>query len=366
MGTSRWHNTVWVESTTDDVSKRVGGLDFIKKITRLYVSPDSLEEQKREDIAHSILPDSLAFGKYGNGYTQINLINGIPLHEAGYRGKGMTIAILDAGFHNVDRIPAFRNVRVKATADFSPRRTDDIFKEHYHGTMVLSTMAMNHPDTFIGTAPDADYVLIRTEDIDTETRAEEDSWTMGAEYSDSIGADLINSSLGYFHWDGDSTGLELRELNGKTTFISQTASMLADKGIVLCSSAGNEGRDQWHKISVPADANNILTVGAVGKDSTIAGFSSLGPSQDGRVKPDVCSLGLHSYVVDGSGELTYNNGTSFASPILCGMVACLWQANPNLTAKQIIELVRSKGDRCKWPDNVYGFGIPNFGNLLRR
>lgn len=359
IGTSRWHNTVWVESESDNIGEYIDSLSFIVKAVRLYVSPDSMEKPERDSIVN-MSPDSLAYGEYGDGFKQIDILGGKALHKAGFRGMGMTIAILDAGYKNADRIPAFRNIHIKATADFAPHRTADIFSEHYHGTMVLSTMAMNRPDTMIGTAPDADYVLIRTEDIPTETRAEEDSWTMGAEFADSIGADVINSSLGYYRWDGDSIGLRLRDLDGKTTFVSQTASMLADKGMILCNSAGNEGIDSWHKISVPADADNILAVGAVRKDSVIALFSSLGPSQDNRVKPDVCAMGAQVHVVNGKGELETSSGTSFASPILCGMVACLWQANPNLTAKEIINLVRSRGDRCKWPDNVYGYGIPNF------
>lgn len=359
MGTSRWHNTVWVESKTDDVAEKVKGLNFVKKTLRLYVSPDSIVPSVRDSLSNDLTPDSTSHGIYGNGYTQISQLDGIKLHEAGFRGKGMTIAILDAGFDNADKIKAFSNVHIVATADFGPQRTKDIFSEHYHGTMVLSTMAMNRSDTMIGTAPDADYVLIRTEDIPTETRAEEDSWTMGAEFADSIGVDVINSSLGYTHWDGDSIGPRLRDLDGHTSFISQTASMLADKGMVLCSSAGNEGVGPWHKIGVPADADNILTVGAIDKDSVIALFSSLGPSQDGRVKPDVCALGSPAALVDGSGNLSVNYGTSFSSPIMCGMVACFWQAHPQLTAKQLISLVRSRGDRAKWPDSVYGYGIPD-------
>lgn len=360
MGTSRWHNTIWVESKNDNVYDLVDSLPFVERSLRLYVSPDSIMEPKRVKVDNDMTPDSLAKGRYGNGFTQIDMFHGLSLHNAGFRGKGMTIAILDAGFKNADKIAALRSVNVVATKDCAPQRTDDIFKEHYHGTMVLSTMAANCPDTLIGTAPEADYVLIRTEDIPTETRAEEDSWTMGVEYADSIGADVINSSLGYTEWDGDSIGLELRQLDGKTTFVSQTASLLASKGMVLCNSAGNEGMGPWHKINVPADADDILTVGAVDRDSVIAMFSSLGPSQDGRVKPDVCALGAPAYVINGSGDLSTNYGTSFSSPILCGMVACLWQARPELDAYQIIDLVRSIGDRSQWPDNVYGYGIPDF------
>ena len=366
MGTSRWRNTVMVASQTDDVAERLRTLAFVDSCMRLYVSPEVAENPDRPSVAPGIMPDSLAEGRYGDGYQQINQLGGIALHEAGFRGKGMRIAILDAGFKNVDRIPAFRNVKIVATKDFAPRRTSDIFKEHYHGTMVLSVMAMNYPDTIIGTAPEAEYVLIRTEDIPTETRAEEDSWTMGAEYADSIGVDVINSSLGYHQWDGDSTSIRLRDLNGKTACISQTAAMIASKGMVLCNSMGNDGTSSWHKMNVPSDATGILSVGAVDEAGTIAPFSSLGPTQDGRVKPDACAMGLKAYVVNGEGNLTTANGTSFASPILCGMVACLWQARPELTAKQIIDLVRRSGDRWNWPDSVYGYGIPSFSKAMHK
>lgn len=361
MGGSKWHNTAWVASPTDDVAAKVSSLPFVRRVVRLYESPDSAMLLKRDSVVAKTTTDSVgSHGRYGSGYWQISQLRGISLHDKGFRGKGMTIAILDAGFHNADSIAAFDNINVVGTADFGPNRHGDIFSEHYHGTMVLSTMAMNRPGVMIGTAPDAAYVLIRTEDNPTETMAEEDSWTMGAEFADSIGADLINSSLGYYHWDGDTTGLNLRDLDGHTTFISQTASMLAKKGIVLCNSAGNEGMGPWHKISAPADAYDILAVGAVERDGEIAMFSSLGPSQDCRVKPDICAMGSPAYVVNGRGEIETASGTSFSSPIMCGMVACLWQANPTLTACEIIDLVRSLGDRAKWPDSVYGYGIPDF------
>lgn len=363
MGTSRWHNTITVSSPTDNVASMVKGMDCVKSCLRLYKSPDSLVVFPKEKIGKLTPIDSMATTAYGDGLKQISMLNGRGLHAAGFKGKGMLIAILDAGFRNADKIRALNN-NIKATADFCPRRTDDIFAEHYHGTMVLSVMAANKPNIFIGTAPDADYALIRSEDIDTETRAEEDSWTMAAEYADSIGADLINSSLGYSHWDGDSIGPRLRDLNGKTFYISQTASMLADKGIVLCNSAGNEGSSSWHKINVPADADNILTVGAVDFDRNSTTFSSLGPSQDGRIKPDVCGPGKKVYVIDGSGRMTTNSGTSFASPIICGMTACLWQALPELNAKEIINLVRQSADRYQWPDNVYGYGVPDYAKAL--
>lgn len=363
MGTSRWHNTITVASSTDDVAKTVGGAPYIKSCLRLYKSPDSLVVYPREKVGKLTSIDSTAASCYGNGFEQINLINGTELHTTGFKGKGMLIAILDAGFRNADKISALKT-NIKSTADFSPRRSSSIFAEHYHGTMVLSVMAANKPNVLIGTAPEADYALIRSEDTDTETRAEEDSWTMAAEFADSIGADLINSSLGYSHWDGDSIGPSLRDLNGHTAYISRTASLLASKGIVLCNSAGNEGNSTWHKINVPADADDILTVGAIDFNKTSTKFSSLGPTQDGRVKPDVCGPGKDIYVIDASGMMTTNSGTSFASPIICGMTACLWQALPQLNAKQIISLIRQSADRYQWPDNVYGYGVPNYTKAL--
>lgn len=363
MGTSRWHNTITVASATDDVARVVKGLPCVKSCLRLYKSPDSLVVLPPEKVGKLSPIDSTTSSEYGDGFRQINLINGTGLHAAGFKGKGMLIAIIDAGFRNADKIGAL-NANIKSTADFAPRRACSIFTEHYHGTMVLSVMAANKRNVFIGTAPEADYALIRSEDTDTETRAEEDSWTTAVEFADSIGADLINSSLGYSHWDGDSIGPHLRDLNGHTAYISQTASMLAPKGIVLCNSAGNEGSSTWHKINVPADADDILTIGAIDFRKKSTTFSSIGPSQDGRVKPDVCGPGKSVYVIDASGMTTTNSGTSFASPIVCGMTACLWQALPELNAKQIISVVRQSADRWQWPDNIYGYGVPDYAKAL--
>lgn len=360
MGKSKWHNTVWVQSTTDDVADRLKDVKFVKKVVRVYAASDSFLPFPRTALKDSLRPDSFSQGRYGQGYDQIAQLNGIPLHEAGFRGQGKLIAIMDGGFRNADRIKVLRRVRVVATADFAPRRIRSIYDDTHHGTMVLSCIATNSPDTMIGTAPDADFVLIRTEEGSSETHAEHDSWTAGAEFADSIGADIINASLGYHKFDGDSTSFRYRDLDGKTAFVSQTASMLASKGIILTNSAGNEGEEVWHKIGVPADAIDILAVGALNRKGINTIFSSVGPSQDGRVKPDVCAMGGRTTVINGSGSMTRANGTSFAAPVMCGMVASLWSALPNLTAKQIMSLVRRSADRYDYPDNVFGYGIPNF------
>ena len=175
---------------------------------------------------------------------------------------------------------------------------------------------------------------------------------------------MLNSSLGYHHFDRSLGDHPYRELNGRTSICSRSASLLAGKGMILVASAGNEGLGTWKKINVPGDADDILTVGAVNAQRVNTGFSSVGPSADGRVKPDVMAMGYHSAVVSGKGTLTTANGTSFSSPITCGAVACLWQALPQLTAMQIINLVRSAGDRFEYPDNVFGYGIPDYWKAL--
>jgi subtilisin family serine protease len=223
---------------------------------------------------------------------------------------------------------------------------------------------MNRPDTMVGTAPEAQFILIRTEDGRSESLAEEDWWAAAVEFADSIGADVLNSSLGYHHFDRSLGDHPYRELNGRTSICSRSASLLAGKGMILVASAGNEGLGTWKKINVPGDADDILTVGAVNAQRVNTGFSSVGPSADGRVKPDVMAMGYHSAVVSGKGTLTTANGTSFSSPITCGAVACLWQALPQFTAMQIINLVRSAGDRFEYPDNVFGYGIPDYWKAL--
>jgi subtilisin family serine protease len=280
----------------------------------------------------------------------------------------MTIAVLDGGFQNVNLLPSFKNTAIAGTRDFvtvyeptTPEK-GPVYQGIDHGTKVLSAMAAQSPEVMMGTAPEARYWLLRCEDPNSETPIEEDYWAMAAEFADSVGCDIINSSLGYCEYDTPYRNYRLRDLDGHSSFISHTASMLARKGIVLCNSAGNSGIGPWKKIGVPADADHIISMGAVNDLSPyhIAPFSSVGPSQDGRVKPDVVAFGAPSRVVSGRGTITSGMGTSFASPIVCGLVACLWQGMPEKTAEEIIELVRQSGNNREHPDNIYGYGMPNF------
>ena len=221
-------------------------------------------------------------------------------------------------------------------------------------------MAMNQPNVFVGTAPGASFWLLRSENFDSENTVEEDYWAEAAEFADSVGADIISSSLGYHHFDDSTANHYYYEQDGHTALISRTASMLADKGIVCVNSAGNDGMGSWKKINFPADAENILTVGAITFQGLNTPFSSVGPTADGRIKPDVMAVGNSTAVVSGSGSIQHNNGTSFSCPTVAGMVACLWQALPNKSAKEIIRLVQMSSNNVEHPDNIYGYGVPDF------
>ena len=366
VGTSKWNNTVLVRTSDDYVADVLRLLPFVKKVTKVLAAPDSVMPPVRNIVAESLAKaDTMKVGLYGHADKQIDVVNGKPLHEAGFRGKGMMIAVLDGGFMNVDKIPCMQKIDIVATKVIGQPSFGTVCDALDHGTCVLSLMAVDEPGIYVGTAPEASYVLVKTEVGQYEQMVEEDFWAMGAEYADSIGADLINSSLGYNLYDVKEQSHKYSELDGKTSLISRTASMLASKGIIHCNSAGNAGNDPWKKIGVPADADDILAVGALTPKKMNANFSSVGPSADGRVKPDIMAPGNPTAVVNGRGNISYGSGTSFASPLLCGMVACLWQALPGKTACEIMDLVRMTGDRANEPDNIFGHGIADFGKAYQ-
>ncbi len=362
MSQSKWNNTVVVRVANHQQMEQVRALSFVDRILKVWSSPDSLKMEHRTKYADAFAESNRNEGHYyGAAGAQIGLLNGKPLHDAGFKGEGMTIAILDGGFKNADRIPMLKNISILGYRDFVATPCESIFAETEHGTMVLSTMGMNKPEYFVGTAPKADYWLIRSEDSASETLVEEDYWAAAVEFADSVGVDVINSSLGYQDFDEAEMDHGYHELDGRTALISRTASMLAHKGIIHVNSAGNDGMSVWKKINFPADAHDILAVGAVNMLKNNAAFSSVGPSDDGRVKPDVMALGSPAAVVSGRGEIDYNMGTSFSAPIVAGMVACLWQALPDKNAFEIMDLIRRSGSNFETPNNVMGYGIPDFG-----
>lgn len=360
VGKSKWNNTLLIRIHKDKELRKLEGLEFITKRKKVFQAPDSVSQRMRSNVRNRLNEWSQGDEFYGAADAQLKSLNGKKLHENGYRGKGMMIAVFDGGFMNADKIPALHKIKLAGVKDFVVPESKSVFGEMEHGTMVLSTMAANAPDFYVGVAPEAQYLLIRCEDERTESLAEEDYWASAAEYADSCGVDVINSSLGYHGFDDSSMNHHYYEQDGNTALISRTASMCADKGIVCVNSAGNDGMGSWKKINFPADAKDILTVGSINEHGMNAAFSAVGPTVDGRIKPDVMAFGSPTCVITGRGSIINDNGTSFSSPLVAGMVACLWQALPGKTAKQIIKLVKLAGDNQQHPDNVFGYGVPDF------
>ena len=361
IGTSRWNNTVLVRANDTTILQRIAALDCMRKAEHVWTSPDSIPRMIRQKAHTSFNPwDSLKGEFYGCGKEQIEMLYGQRLHNIGMKGKGMTIAILDGGFQNADAIPALQHINIAGFKDFVFPNSLYFFQETDHGTKVLSALGSNEPQVLVGTAPEARYWLLRCEDQQTEQPVEEDYWAMAAEFADSLGADVISSSLGYNDYDNYPDYYHQRDLDGHTALISRTASMLAQKGIILVNSAGNSGMGPWKKIVFPADADHILTVGALNMERKNAPFSGVGPTQDGRVKPDMMALGSPTALISGRGTIVRDMGTSFSTPVVAGLVACLWQAFPKKSALEIMDLVRKTCDSYEKPDNIYGYGIPNF------
>lgn len=360
VGQSKWNNTLLVKIHKEKELNKLNSLSFITKKLKVFSSPDSITERKRSSFRKELNSWESVPIHYGAAAEQLKSLGGQRIHERGFYGNGMMIAVFDGGFMNVDRIPALHGVKLAGLKDFVVPKSNNIFEEMEHGTMVLSTMAANAPNLYVGVAPEAQYVLVRCEDERTESLAEEDYWASAAEYADSLGVDVINSSLGYHDFDDVKTNHLYWEQDGETTLISHTASMCADKGIICVNSAGNDGMGVWKKINFPADAKNILTVGSINEQGKNAAFSAVGPTADGRIKPDVMAYGSPTSVITGRGSIINDNGTSFSSPLIAGMTACLWQALPHKTAKQIIKLVKMAGNNQQHPDNIYGYGVPDF------
>ena len=352
--TGKWDNFVTVSCNDSMLIAEIAGLPFVRSTERVSRGVPKRASERDSLINKPLRTDSL----YGPAITQIKMSHADRLHEAGFKGQGMTIAVIDAGFHNVDKIEGMKTINILSTRDFVNPEAD-IYAESSHGMSVLSCMAMNQPNVMIGTAPEASYWLLRSEDEYSENLVEQDYWAAAIEFADSVGVDLVNTSLGYYSFDDPTKNYRYRDLNGHYALMSREAAKAADKGIVVVCSAGNSGSGSWKKITPPGDAENVITVGAVNKYGVLAPFSSVGNTADGRVKPDVVAVGLGSDVMGTDGNLRHANATSSSSPIMCGMVACLWQACPELTAKAMIELVRRSGDRAVFPDNIYGYGIPD-------
>ncbi len=358
--TLKWLNGVVVKPSVSQLNsiKNLGLPLTIISIYEPTTRNSSSGIQKTKATTEAALNQSY----YGNGLAAISNVSGNFLHQKGLLGQEMLIAIIDDGFYNANKIgvftDAFASGRVVATKDFVNPQSD-IFSEDSHGTHVFSIIGAKTPSVMVGTAPEAQFVLLRSENFDSEQLVEEYYWSAAAEYADSIGADLVNTSLGYTTFDIPSQNHVYSDLTGEATPISKSCSIAAKKGMLMVCSAGNEGNKTWKYISVPADAQGIIAVGATTLDSSVSTFSSIGPSADGRVKPEVAALGSEVGIISDKGAPIQGNGTSYSAPIITGMAACLWQAFPTLTSDQIREAIILTANQNSNPTNTKGFGIPN-------
>jgi serine protease AprX len=347
---SRWLNAVSVCLSPAEQAQ-VAALPFVRGL-----QPVATLVEARVTTAD----DSFA---YGRAERQLEMLNLPPLHQRGLTGKGVRIAVLDAGFPGVDELAAFDSLRSQgrllATYDFV-EDTSFVYAHSQHGTQVLSTIGAWLPGELIGTAPDASFLLARTEEARTETRQEEDQWVAAVEWADSIGVDVIHSSLGYSVFYSEPGEQYYHEdLDGNTAVTTRAADAAAARGILVTISAGNEGNNRWRKIVVPCDGDSVLCVGGVDSREEITRFSSQGPAADGRVKPDVVAMGQGTAVVSSNGRISGASGTSFAAPLMAGVVACLLQAHPDRPPYDIIQALRMSGNHFSRPDSLYGFGLPD-------
>ena len=366
MAKSKWLNCLHVRGTVEDIN----ALSSLSFVDHIHFADNALNA--RRIVPKTMVPvhknmEVLTSFNYGNSFNQIHMLNGDLLHVQNYTGTGKVIAVLDAGFPGVDVLTPFQrlhdNNQILGGYDYVNKSTN-FYAGNSHGMMVLSTMGGFVDNELVGTAPDAQYYLYITEDVDSENPVEESNWVEAAEEADRVGADVITSSLGYFAFDNPNYGHTYDDMTGDKAFASQGANIAFSRGIVVVASAGNEGNSAEPHVGVPAEANHVLAIGAVKANRLRASFSSIGPSFDGRIKPDIMAQGQLSVLSDTSGNVSMASGTSFSGPIMAGMIATFWGAVPNFTNQQIVDFVKQSADRFATPDNQYGYGIPDFSLAL--
>jgi serine protease AprX len=384
LNASRWLNAVSILTADAGAITTLNAFPFVQSVDGLAARPAQNDRPLKNKIEMSNNVPAIPSGRptginsdffdYGsNSFNEIHLHNGEFLHNIGLRGQGMQIAMLDDGFFNYAAFHAFDSVnsnnQVLGTWDFVAQE-QNVLNDGNHGMSCFSTIAANMPGQFIGNAPKASFWLFRTEDDASEYPIEEHNWACGAERADSSGADIISTSLGYTTFDSPLTSNShvYADMNGRTTMAAIAADLAAKKGILIFAANGNDGGDSWHYLSTPADGDSVVAVGAVSTTGAVAAFSSYGPSSDGRVKPDIASVGSGALIENSAGFVSNGNGTSFSCPKMAGMGTCLWQGFPEFNNIKIIRAMQKAGSIFANPNDRIGYGIPNmkkaFSNLL--
>lgn len=350
LAQSRWLNYAFVEGLSAD---ELAALSFVKRL-----------EKPKAHRSHLAATSSTTNFDYGLARTQVEMMNGHKLHQAGFTGRGVSIAVIDAGFRGLWEASVLDSLkqsgRLLGSYNFITQDTNVYVGQGGHGASVLSVMAALDTGVFVGTAPHANYWLLTSENINSETPLEMDHWLMAAEFADSVGASVINTSLGYTTFDDPSDSYSYSDMDGNTTIVTRAADWAASKGIIVVASAGNEGASSWQHISAPADGDSVLAVGAVDGNGSYVAFSSRGPSYDWRLKPDVAAMGAGTILINSQGTVTAGNGTSFSSPGVAGMAACVVQGQPTLHGEVISQNIRFSGHLVGNTNLQLGFGIPDF------
>ncbi len=352
---SKWFNGIIIKSTPNEAEQLIS-LPFVASVT--YLAPQNYAGRRssnQEELAVSDAPTDTLF--------QNEILNVREMHSQGYLGKGMNIAVFDGGFRNVSSLSAFAHLyeqnKLTYTYDFVSK-SSNVYQYSDHGTRVLSLMTAEIPNSYQGIAPDANYMLFVTENVPSEYRIEEYYWLIAAERADSAGVDIINTSLGYNTFDDPQMNYTKEDMDGNTTVVVRAAHIASEKGIVVVASAGNEGNKAWSIITSPADVRDGLAVGSIQTDYGRSGFSSLGYSADGRIKPDVVAMGSSAFLINESGAIIRGSGTSFSTPQVAGLMAGVWQAYPEFTAMELLNAVRNSSSNAVTPNNEIGYGIPSF------
>jgi hypothetical protein len=352
---SRWFNGVLIQADPSLVPT-VSALPFVSNVELVAYGKRLING--RIKFTESVKQTSAATNQF-----QLQMIGLDDMHAAGYLGQGVDVAVFDSGFIGVNTTTPFQHLftegRVKEVKNFV-KNTLEVYADHDHGTEVLSVMAAYQAGTYEGGAYKANYYLYETEDVASEYRVEEYNWTFAAERADSVGVEVINSSLGYNTFDDSSMDYLYKDLDGKTAVISRAARMAAERGILVVVAAGNEGASSWKYITVPADAEGVIASGSVDYYGNHSSFSSIGPTADGRIKPDVCAMGSGTAVILYNGIPGTTSGTSLSSPLISSLVTGLRQAYPSVTVKQLYSVLINSASKASSPDEYYGYGIPDF------
>ncbi|MCP9765247.1 S8 family serine peptidase [Lacihabitans soyangensis] len=366
IGTSKWLNAVLVDCTPE-IFSILSKQSFFKSVDgNQDIRGRRVSSTSNQNVTMDKFGSYEEFS-YGNSLVQIQQLGVDEMHKNNFTGKGILIAVFDAGFDKANTMDAFKHLfsakRIIKTYDFVSNDTT-VYESHWHGTAALSCIGAKLNGQLVGTAPDADFALYRTEDVSSETRIEEVYWLFAAENADSLGVDVINSSLGYYSFDNPATDYKFEDLNGDKTISARAADFAVTRGIIVVNSAGNEGNNKWNHIVTPADADSVIAVGAVDLNGNTVGFSSPGPNAKNNIKPEVSARGSQTSVAISNPNASFSSGTSFSSPLIAGMVAGLKQQFPKYSAMQIRDLLIKSASKYETPDNKIGYGIPSYKKIV--